>query len=72
MTRVIQSRAKPSPYQASVHHPAPNPIMCREGRGARNFSCLHYDRCLDKAAKGMWSGFTCHECPFFQGRDEPS
>ena len=41
---------------------APNPCMCKEGKGARNFGCQHYDTCLDKAAKNMWSGFTCREC----------
>ena len=44
----------------------PNPVMCREGRGVRLFSCEYYDFCLDKAAKGMWSGFTCAQCPFYQ------
>ncbi len=41
---------------------SPYPVMCKEGKGMRNFSCTHYDNCLDKAAKGMWSGFTCKEC----------
>jgi hypothetical protein len=40
----------------------PAPMMCKEGKGVRNFSCPNYDNCLDKAAKGMWSGFTCKEC----------
>jgi hypothetical protein len=41
---------------------ARNPVMCKEGRGMRNFACQFYDLCLDQAAKGMWSGFTCREC----------
>lgn len=48
----------------------PNPMMCKEGRGERNFACLHYDICLEKAAKGMWSGFTCKECSHFYQKDE--
>jgi hypothetical protein len=47
-----------------------NPIMCKEGRGVRNFACQFYDSCLDKAAKGMWSGFTCRECTCHFQRDE--
>jgi len=47
-----------------------NPSMCKEGRGVRNFACQFYDSCLDKAAKGMWSGFTCRECPCHFQRDE--
>ena len=50
-----------------------NPVMCKEGRGVRNFACQFYDACLDKAAKGMWSGFTCKECPcHFQREEEKS
>jgi hypothetical protein len=50
-----------------------NPIMCKEGRGVRNFACQFYDSCLDKAAKGMWSGFTCKECAcHFQREEERS
>ena len=47
-----------------------NPIMCKEGRGVRNFACQFYDYCLDKAAKAMWSGFTCRECPGHFQREE--
>ncbi len=47
-----------------------NPIMCKEGRGVRNFACQFYDSCLDKAAKGMWSGFTCKECAWHFQREE--
>jgi hypothetical protein len=47
-----------------------NPTMCKEGRGVRNFACQFYDSCLDKAAKGMWSGFTCKECPCHFPREE--
>jgi hypothetical protein len=49
---------------------SPNPMMCKEGRGERNFACQHYDGCLEKAAKGMWSGFTCKECGHFYHKDE--
>ena len=50
-----------------------NPVMCKEGRGVRNFACQFYDSCLDKAAKSMWSGFTCRECPcHFQREEEKS
>jgi len=48
----------------------PNPMMCKEGRGDRNFACQHYDVCLEKAAKGMWSGFTCKECGYFFQKEE--
>lgn len=50
--------------------PAPNPSMCKEGKGVRNFSCQYYDHCLDKAAKGMWSGFTCRDCSWHHQKDE--
>jgi hypothetical protein len=48
----------------------PNPMLCKEGRGLRNFACKHYDNCLDKAAKGMWSGFTCKQCDHFQHKED--
>ncbi len=51
---------------ASVPQPIPNPVKCKEGKGLRNFDCTYYDECLDKAAKGMWSGFTCEKCAYFQ------
>ncbi|RMG56029.1 MAG: hypothetical protein D6722_27085 [Bacteroidetes bacterium] len=44
----------------------PNPVKCKEGRGVRNFDCVHYDDCLEKAAKGMWSGFTCKDCIHYE------
>ena len=50
----------------------PYPMMCKEGKGVRNFACPNYDNCLDKAAKGMWSGFTCKECSsYVQKEEEP-
>lgn len=51
---------------------SPNPTMCKEGKGVRNFACSYYDACLDKAAKGMWSGFTCKECQHNQQKEEES
>ena len=48
----------------------PNPMMCKEGRGERNLGCLNYDICLEKAAKGMWSGFTCKECSHYYQKEE--
>jgi hypothetical protein len=48
----------------------PNPVMCKEGKGVRHFACQYYDHCLDKAAKGMWSGFTCRECCLHFQKDE--
>lgn len=48
----------------------PNPSMCKEGKGVRNFACHYYDGCLDKAAKGMWSGFTCRDCLHYCQKDE--
>ena len=48
----------------------PNPTMCKEGKGVRNFACQTYDACLEKAAKGMWSGFTCRECPHYTQKEE--
>lgn len=48
--------------------PVPNPVACREGRGVRRFDCPHYDACLDKAAKGLWTGFTCAHCLFYLDR----
>jgi hypothetical protein len=47
-----------------------NPVLCKEGRGFRNFACQFYDFCLDKAAKGMWSGFTCKQCDWYQQRED--
>ncbi|SMC20278.1 hypothetical protein SAMN02746041_00861 [Desulfacinum hydrothermale DSM 13146] len=44
----------------------PNPVKCKEGKGLRNFDCLFYDDCLDKAAKAMWSGFTCGKCAYYE------
>jgi hypothetical protein len=44
--------------------------MCKEGKGVRKFACPHYDDCLDKAAKGMWSGFTCRECVSYVQKEE--
>lgn len=43
----------------------PHPVACREGRGVRFFDCPHYDDCLDKTAKALWTGFTCAHCPFY-------
>ncbi|MEM5788586.1 MAG: hypothetical protein AAGU11_14845 [Syntrophobacteraceae bacterium] len=48
----------------------PCPTMCKEGKGVRNFACPLYDQCLDRAAKGMWSGFTCKECSSYVQKDE--
>jgi hypothetical protein len=53
-----------------VDKDAPYPMMCKEGKGVRNFACPHYDGCLDKAAKGMWSGFTCRECCSYVQKEE--
>ncbi len=50
----------------------PYPMMCKEGKGVRNFACPHYDDCLDKAAKGMWAGFTCRECCSYVQKEEES
>ncbi len=46
------------------------PAMCKEGKGVRNFACQNYDTCLDKAAKAMWGGFTCRECPQYSQKEE--
>jgi len=54
----------------AVGKSTPNPVMCKEGRGERNFACQHYDVCLEKAAKGMWSGFTCKECGQFSTKED--
>jgi hypothetical protein len=53
-----------------VNKEGPYPTMCKEGKGVRNFACPHYDDCLDKAAKGMWSGFTCRECVSYVQKEE--
>ncbi len=45
--------------------PVPVPTRCKEGKGVRNFDCIYYEACLDKAAKGMWSGFTCAKCAYY-------
>ncbi|MEJ5348416.1 MAG: hypothetical protein WHS46_06975 [Desulfosoma sp.] len=50
----------------------PHPVVCREGRGVRYFDCPHYDVCLDKAAKALWTGFTCAYCFFYQHQPRPS
>lgn len=31
----------------------------------RYFACIAFDICLDYAAKKVWSGFSCINCPFF-------
>jgi hypothetical protein len=55
-----------------VDKDGPYPMMCKEGKGVRNFACPNYDGCLDRAAKGMWSGFTCRECcSYVQKEEEP-
>lgn len=65
----VQTSASP----ADAAQFCPSPALCREGRGLRHFSCLYYDICLDKAAKGMWTGFTCAECFFYEKQEtEPS
>lgn len=51
---------------------SPYPMMCKEGKGVRNFACPNYDNCLDRAAKGMWSGFTCKECSSYVQKEEES
>ncbi|MBP8644553.1 MAG: hypothetical protein KBH99_00350 [Syntrophobacteraceae bacterium] len=49
------------------------PAMCKEGKGVRNFACQNYDICLDRAAKAMWSGFTCRDCAqYYQKEEEPA
>ena len=53
-----------------VDKDTPYPMMCKEGKGVRNFACPNYDNCLDKAAKGMWSGFTCRECCSYVQKEE--
>jgi hypothetical protein len=53
-----------------VDKDAPYPCMCKEGKGVRNFACPNYDNCLDRAAKGMWSGFTCRECCSYVQKEE--
>ncbi len=50
----------------------PHPVACREGRGVRYFDCPHYDDCLDKAAKALWTGFTCAYCLFYQQQPRTS
>ena len=63
-------------HRSQVHHPGrdgksvPNPTSCKEGRGVRNFACEHYDVCLNRAAKAMWSGFTCRSCGQYRPADE--
>ncbi|SMC26105.1 hypothetical protein SAMN02746041_02534 [Desulfacinum hydrothermale DSM 13146] len=69
---MMMAKAQPTRQRDSVRHgaqPIPNPVLCREGRGIRHFACAHYDACLDKAAKAMWTGFTCVECAFYNSRD---
>ncbi len=53
-----------------VSKDGPCPTMCKEGKGVRNFACPNYDDCLDKAAKSMWSGFTCRECFSYVQKEE--
>lgn len=48
-----------------VPHILPNPVRCKEGRGERNFDCKNYDACLNKAARNMWSGFSCENCVLY-------
>ena len=35
----------------------PNPLGVR-----RNFSCQHYEDCLDRAVRESWAGFSCEVC----------
>ena len=35
----------------------PNPLGVK-----RNFSCQHYEDCLDRAVKESWAGFSCEAC----------
>lgn len=35
----------------------------------RNFNCMHYSQCLDKAAKEDWEYFSCSACPKLQNKD---
>lgn len=35
----------------------PNPLGVR-----RDFSCKHYNRCLDRAVRELWAGFSCDAC----------
>jgi hypothetical protein len=46
------------------------PAMCKEGKGVRNFACQYYDSCLDRAAKAMWSGFTCKDCDCYSHKED--
>jgi hypothetical protein len=46
------------------------PMMCKEGKGVRNFACPSYDACLDRAAKAMWGGFTCKDCDCYCQKDD--
>ncbi len=56
------------PEKNAKHSPCP--ATCKEGKGVRNFACQNYDACLDKAAKAMWGGFTCRECPQYSQKEE--
>ena len=47
-----------------------NPVICKEGKGERNFACRHYDSCLEKTAKSMWAGFTCRECAHYHQKEQ--
>ena len=70
MPKEIMSRARQTVYLEGNGRKILNPVLCKEGRGLRNFACQHYDACLDKAAKGMWSGFTCKQCDLYQQKDD--
>jgi hypothetical protein len=68
MPRARTADASPNAPRRSRVQAGPNPVACREGRGVRYFDCPHYDACLDKAAKGLWAGFTCAHCLFYLSR----
>jgi hypothetical protein len=63
------SRGQPVQPDRNERNPN-NPVMCKEGKGVRNFACSYYDACLDKAAKGMWSGFSCRDCSCYSHKED--
>ena len=65
MPRIADVKHSKDPGAWAGPQATPNPVPCREGRGVRHFDCPHYDDCLDKAAKGLWAGFTCAQCVFY-------
>ena len=46
-------------------NPTPSSIVLSPSRVERRVMCVNYRRCLDKAVKRRWAGFSCRKCSVF-------